>query len=55
MTGERTHPPYFCGGDRAEVVCPGSVCQSFRPDISSTSLDSSPGESLDSFSDPIRD
>lgn len=29
-----THPPYFCGADRAEVVCPGWACQPFRPDIS---------------------
>ncbi len=30
-----THPPYFCGGDRAEVVCPGWACQPIRPDIAS--------------------
>lgn len=27
----------FCGGDRAEVVCPGWACQPIRPDIASRS------------------
>lgn len=35
---KRPPPPYFCGADRAEVVCPGWAYQPFRPDISLRSV-----------------